>query len=145
MYTINFIYLVLVSILVSPAHIYGTPKIHKFSPSGTFPKHCPIFLSIGTFNDYLANPFPLWSPFTRRLLPDYYSCKNTFSFASQIKNGNLSGKFLVTYNVTSPFTNIPLPETNGIATNLIVDHNPNLNVTKKELFLFVTLQTFLLW
>ena len=33
-----------------PARIYGTPKIHKFSPSDTFPKIRPIFSSIGTFN-----------------------------------------------------------------------------------------------
>ena len=25
------------------------------------------------------------------VVPDYYSCKDTFSFASQIKNANLSG------------------------------------------------------
>ena len=33
--------------------------------------------------------------------PDDYSCKNTFSFVSQIKNVNYSGKFLVSYDVTS--------------------------------------------
>ena len=79
------------------------------------------------------------------VVPDYYSCKDTFSFASQIQNANLSGKFLVSYNVTSLFTYIPLPETIGIATNLIVNHNPNLNVTKKGLFLFATSQTYFLF
>ena len=29
-----------------------------------------------------------------------YSCKDTFSFVSQIKNANLSKKFLVSYDVT---------------------------------------------
>ena len=32
------------------ARIYGTPKMHKFSSSDSFPKLCPIFSSIGTFN-----------------------------------------------------------------------------------------------
>ena len=32
------------------ARIYGTPKMHKFSSSDTFPKFCLIVLSIGTFN-----------------------------------------------------------------------------------------------
>ena len=53
-------------------------------------------------------------------------------------------KFLVSYDLTSLFTNIPLQETIDIRTNLIFNHNPNLNVTKKELkklFLFATLQT----
>ena len=33
----------------APAHIYGTPKMHKFSCSDSFPKLRPIVLSIGTF------------------------------------------------------------------------------------------------
>ena len=33
----------------APARIYGTPKMHKFSSSDSFPQLRPIFLSIGTF------------------------------------------------------------------------------------------------
>ena len=78
------------------------------------------------------------------LVPNDYSCKDTFSFVSQIKNANLSKKFIVFYNVTSLFTNIPLQETIDIATNLIFNPNPNLNITRKELkklFLFATTKT----
>ena len=53
-------------------------------------------------------------------------------------------KFLVSYNVISLFTNIPLQKTTDIGKNLIFNHNPNLNITKKELnklFLFATSQT----
>ena len=125
----------------APARIYGTPKIHKFSPSDSFPKLRPIVSSIGTFNYDLARfLYDLLS----RLVPNDYSCKGTFSFASQIKNANLSKKILVSYDVTSLFTNIPLQETIDIAINLIFNHNPNLNITKKELkklFLFATSQT----
>ena len=80
------------------------------------------------------------SPFA----PNDYSCKDTFSFVSQIKNVNLSRKFLVSYDVTSLFTNILLQQTIDIAINLIFNHNPNLNITKKELkilFPFATSQT----
>ena len=63
------------------------------------------------------------------LVPNDYSCKNTFAVVSQIKNVNLSKKVLVSYNVTSLSTNIPLQET--IAINLLF--NPNLNITKKHL------------
>ena len=61
-----------------------------------------------------------------------------------LKNANLSKRFLVSYDVTSIFTNIPLQETTDIAINIIFSHNPNLNITKKELkklFLFATSQT----
>ena len=125
----------------APARIYGTPKMHKFSPSDSFPKLRSVLSSIGTFNYNLARFLcDLFSP----LVPNDYSCKDTFSFVSQIKNANLSKKFLVSYDVTSLFTNIPLQETIDIAINPIFNHNPNLSITKKELkklFLFATSQT----
>ena len=125
----------------APARIYGTPKMHKFLSSDSFPKLRPIISSIGTFNYNLARFLcDLCSP----LVPNDYSCKYTFSFVSQIKNANLSKKFIVFYDVTSLFTIIPLQETIGIAINLIFNHNPNLNITKKELeklFLFAKSQT----
>ena len=122
----------------APARIYGTPKMHKFSSSDSFPKLRPIVSSIGTFNYNLARFLcDLLSP----LVPNDYSCKDTFSFVSQIKNANLSRKFLVSYDVTSLFTNIPLQEAIDIAINLIFNHNPNLNLKrtlKSFLFHYIT-------
>ena len=114
----------------APARSYGTPKMHKFSSRDLFPKLCAIFSSIGTFNYNLAH---FLCDLLSLLVPYDYSCKDTFSFVSQIKNANLSKKFLVSYDVTSLFTNIPLQETIDIAINLIFNHNPNLNITRKEL------------
>ena len=60
----------------APARIYGTPKMHKFSSSDSFPKLRPIVSSIGTFNYNLARFLcDLLSP----LVPNDYSCKDTFS------------------------------------------------------------------
>ena len=76
------------------------------------------------------------------LVPNNYYCKDTFSFVSEMENANLSKKFLVSYYLTSHFTNIPLQETIHIAINLIFNHN--LNITRKDLktpFLFATSQT----
>ena len=115
--------------------------MHKFSSSDSFPKLRLIVSSIGTFDYNLARFLcDLLSP----LVPNDYSCKDTFSFVFQIKNANLCKKVLVSCNVTSLFTNIPLQETIDIAVNLIFNHNPNLNRTRKELkklFLFATSQT----
>ena len=114
----------------APARIYGSPKMHKFFPSDPFSKLRPIVSSIGTFNCDLAHFLcALFSP----IVPDDYSCKNIVSFVFQIKNANLSVKFLVSYDVTSLFTNIPLQEIIDIAIKIIFSHNPNLNITKKEL------------
>ena len=115
--------------------------MHKFSSSDLFPQLRPIVSSIGTFNYNLAR---FLCDFLSPLVPNDYFCKDTFSFVFQIKNANLSKKFLVSYDVTSLFTNIPLQETSDIAINLIFNHNPNLNITRKELnkfFLFATSKT----
>ena len=135
----------------APARIYGTPKMHKFSSSDSFSKLRPIVSSIGTFNYNLArfliekkNLARFLCDLLSPLVPNDYSCKDTFSFASQIKNANLSKKFLVSYDVTSLSTNIPLQETIDIAINLIFNHNPNVNIVRKELkklFLFATSKT----
>ena len=114
----------------APARIYGTPKMQKFSSSDTFRKLRPIVSSIGTFNyDLVRFLCDLLSP----VVPDDYSCKNTFSFVSQIKNTNLSPEFLFSNDLTSLFTNIPVQGAIDIAINLIFNHNLNLNITKKEL------------
>ena len=114
----------------APARIYGTPKMHQFSSSDSFPKPRPIVLSIGPFDDNLRR-FPC--DFLLPLVPNDYSFKDTFSFVSQISNANLSKKIFVSCDVTSLFTNIPLQETIDIAINLIFNHNPNQNITRKEL------------
>ena len=61
-----------------------------------------------------------------------------------MKNPNHSSQFLVSYDVTSLFTNIPLQETINTTINLILNHNPNLYISKNELKklpLFPTSQT----
>ena len=76
----------------APARIYGIPKMYKFSSSDSFSKRRPIVLSIVTFNYNLIRFLcDLLSP----LVPNDYTCKDNFSFVSQIKNANLCRKFLV--------------------------------------------------
>ena len=59
-----------------------------------------------------------------------------------------SDKFLISYDVCSLFTSIPLNETIDIVVNLIFDNNPNIKITKKELktlFEFATSGTHILF
>ena len=104
--------------------------MHKFSSCDSFPKIRSVVSSIDTFNYNLAR---FLCDLLSSLVPNDYSCKDTLSFVSQIKNGNFSRKFLVSYNVTTLFTKIPLQQTIGIAINLIFNQNLNLNISKKEL------------
>ena len=65
----------------APARIYGTPKMHKFSSSDSFPKLRLIVSSIGTFNYNIARfLFDLLSP----LVPNDHSCKDTFFFCLKL-------------------------------------------------------------
>ena len=132
---------ILLVLLLLVAMVLGTPKMHKLSSNSLFPELRLIVSFIGTFNYNLAHFLcDLLSP----LIPNDYSCKDSFSFVSQIKNPYLSRKFLVSYDVTSYFTNNPLQETTDIGINLLFNQNPNLNINEKELkklFFFATLQT----
>ena len=88
----------------APARIY-TSKMHRFFFRESFPKLRTMISSLVTFN-YNLSPFlcNLLSP----LVPNDYSCKDSFLCACQIKNAKLSTKFIFSYDVTSHFTNIPL-------------------------------------
>ena len=106
--------------------------MHKFSTGDLFPKLCLVVSYIDTINYSLVRFLcDLLSP----LVPNDYSCRGTCSFVSQIKNGNISKKFLVSYDVSSLFTNILHQETIDIATNFIFKLNRTLNITRKD-FLF---------
>ena len=71
----------------APTRIYGTPNLHKFSSSDSFPKLRLIISSISTFNyNFACFLCDLLSP----LVTNDYSCKHTFCFAFQIKNANLA-------------------------------------------------------
>ena len=56
----------------------------------------------------------------------------------------MTDKFLILFDVTSLFTNIPLSEAIDIVINLIFENSPNINFTKHELhklFRIVTSET----
>ena len=70
-----------------------------------------------SFNDLIII-FPVFfCDLLSPLVSKDYSCKGTFSFVSQIENANLSEQFLVSYDVSSLFTNISVKETIDIAIN----------------------------
>ena len=50
-----------------------------------------------------------------------------------MKQLNTYGKFLISFDVTSLFTNIPLEETINIAVGTIFENYPNVKFTRKEL------------
>ena len=125
----------------SPAKIYGLPKLHKSFPSNSYPPFRPIVSSIGTYNYNLSKFLcSVLSP----LISTRYCTKDSFTFVQEFNQVNITNSFLVSFDVCSLFTNIPLNETIDIAVNLIFENNSNLNISKSDLnqlFLFATAQT----
>ena len=128
----------------SPARIYGLPKLHKLTSTSAKPSSIPfrpIVSSIGTYNYNLAKFLcNLLSPH----IPDGYCCKDSFTFVKEVNQVSVSNQFLISYDVNSLFTNIPLDETIEIAINKILENRQDLKISKrnlKKLFLFATAQT----
>ena len=66
----------------------------------------------------------------------------------EIKKVSATKRFLISYDVCSLFTSIPLEETIDIAVSLLCEHNLGLNITKaelKKLFEFATSETYFLF
>ena len=130
-----------------PARLYGLPKLHKMRNGDTHPQFRPIVSSIGTHNYELAK---LLNEILTPLIPCKYSCKDTFTFLKDLQevSDQVSGKYVVSYDVVSLFTNIPLEETIDLAVDLILQDRSDLDCSRsdlKGLFLQATSQTHFLF
>ena len=67
------------------------------------------------------------------LIPKEFCADDTFSFVQDIRNLSTQDQFMVSYDVTSLFTNIPLDETIQLAVDTVFESNPNIKISKKEL------------
>ena len=113
-----------------PGSIYGLPKIHKLNINKDNLSLRPIISSTGTYNynlsKFLTN---LLAP----VIPTTNCTKDSFTFCEEIKKVRATNKFLISYDVCSLFTSIPLKETIDIAVNLLFEHKPGFKITKNEL------------
>ena len=62
-----------------------------------------------------------------------YSVSDIFSFVQELKTADFSNKFMVSFDVVSLFTNIPLKESIDLAVSYIAEGNPNLKLSKNDL------------
>ena len=73
-----------------------------------------------------------------------YSCEDSFTFVKEVQQVRFSRKFMVSFDVTNLFSNIPLQETINIAIDHIIEHQPDIKISRfdlNKLFLCVTAQT----
>ena len=119
--------------------------MHKPFDSNSLPNFHPIVSSIGTYNCNLSKYLcELLSP----NLPNEFCTKDKFTFMEELKEVSINDKYLVSYNVNSLFTNIPLKETIKLAVDLIKTSHPNLKISSDDLtklFKFATCETHFLF
>ena len=122
--------------------LYGLPKVHKTNVPTR-----PICSAIGTstyeLGKYLAD---IIKPAASSSLGT--DVNNTFQFVEQIRNEDLSSVHMVSFDVRSLFTNVPLKKTIKICLDRLYrgdpNHRPSIpeSTLKKLLELFVCNNTF---
>ena len=78
------------------------------------------------------------------VIPREYSTQDSFSFVKEIQSTRCNDDYLVSYDVISLYTSIPLAETIKLAVDIIIENNINAKITKEELttlFEFATSKT----
>ena len=123
-----------------PSRLYSTPKVHKIKSNSEVPPFRPIVSSISSFNYNLSRL--LCNMLTRFIITDYWT-QNSFSFVKEAQEVSLSDYFMVSYDVCSLLTIIPLNKTIDLAVDIIFGNNQSMNITKPQLkkrFVFTTSQ-----
>ena len=78
------------------------------------------------------------------VVPNEHSCTDTFTFLQELKQANITDKFITSFDVVSLFTHIPLKEMVDLAVNKILTEKTYLKMYKKELeefYFFATSKT----
>ena len=97
--------------------------MHKERGHNSIPPFLLIVSSIGTYNYNLAKHLcTLLTPH----IPTEHCATDTFTFVQNVQGLTMHGKFMVSCDVESLFTNIPLEECIDLAVRYISDGNPDL-------------------
>lgn len=121
------------------AHLRGLPKTHKEKLSMR-----PTLSDTGTNNYALAKRL---DEKLKPLSVNHYTISDTLSFTEEIQNLDINkNNILVSYDVTSLFTNIPLQETIEIIIEKVfvdnwLNQTHNLNITKPDLIQLLEVAT----
>ena len=129
----------------SVARIYGLPKMHKLKSAVDKLKVRPIVSCIKAYNYGLSSYL---AKMVNPLIPKDFCADDTFSFIQDVRNIDTHDCFMVSYDVTSLFTNIPLDETIQLAVDLVFESQPNIKISKselKDLFEFATRESHFLF
>ena len=66
-------------------------------------------------------------------IPSMHSTQDTFTFIKELEEVRDYNNFLVSFDASSLFTNIPLNKTIELALDYILSKNPDVNISRKDL------------
>jgi len=104
--------------------------MYKVLEPSSAPPFRPIVSSIGTYNYNLAK---FLCTLLDSHIPGDFCARDTSSFANEITSLRTSNKFMVSFDVESLFTNIPLLEAIELAVDYILSGIPNTKLSKDSL------------
>ena len=114
-----------------PGVMYGLCKIHKDATNGReLPPFRPILSAIRTCAYSLAKFFV---PVLKELTINTYTIKDSFTFAEEVAEQN-AGFYMVSFDVESLFTNIPLDETINICVDRLYANKKKVRGLLKRQF-----------
>ena len=120
----------------------------KCTNCGTQAKKSPFRPILSSVGSYIYNLAKFLNTLLCPCIPNQFSSSNSFSFVNEIRNLKFPHSFLVSFDVESLFTNVPVKETTEISIDLILQHHTNLKISKpqlRKLFHFATSQTHFLF
>ena len=118
-----------------PPRLYGLPKVHKQN----VPLRPIIDMSTSAAHAVAQWLADLLEPVRRTLCT--HSVKDTFDFVNRVKDLNLSNKLMLSFDVESLFTNVPLVETIDFICDFLKETKANIGIpvnSLKELILRCT-------
>ena len=104
--------------------------MHKIKSRNVVPPSRPIASSLNTYNHQLAK---LLCSLLQPHLPSTYTVSDSFSFVQELTTIDVSNKYMVSFDVMSLFTNIPLNECIDLAVSYITKGNTELKLSKDDL------------
>ena len=111
----------------NPGIMYGLPKIHK--------TNIPLRPVLSSFKTHNYNAAKFLIPYIDKYAKNEYSLSNSYEFFTDLKSFRINkDNFIVSLDITSLYTNVPLRETIDILTTLVYDQDKESfrGMSKKE-------------
>ena len=107
---------------------------------------CVLLFIVSSINSFDYNLAKYHCNLLQSKILSVHNTQDTFTFIKELEEVRDYSNFLVSFDVSSLFTNIPLNETVELALDYFLSNNRDVNISRKhlkKLFQFATSETLL--